>query len=62
MRTDSVSTIAGAHDARSAASRLGKPVPDGSRRAAGARHRVSARAATLGRGRRQLTPALLGIG
>jgi len=33
MRTDSVITIAGAHDARDAASRLGKPVPDGSCRA-----------------------------
>ena len=29
---------------------------------ASARHRVSAIAAALGRGRRQLTPALLGIG
>jgi len=33
MRTDSVITIVGAHDARDAASRLGKPVPDGSCRA-----------------------------
>jgi hypothetical protein len=33
MRTDSVTTIIGAHDARDAASRLGKPVPDGSCRA-----------------------------
>ncbi len=29
---------------------------------AGARHRVSAIAAALGRGRRQLTPTLLGVG
>ena len=29
---------------------------------ASARHRVSAIAAALGRGRRQLTPALLGVG
>jgi len=113
MRTDAVITIAGAHDARNAASRLTMPVPDGSCRAdpglaaavdamkasdfeaagrpararpgaaaghpvaeqrrgrrrrfslrapAGARHRVSAIAAALGRGRRQLTPTLLGIG
>ena len=112
MRTDSVITIAGAHDARTAASRLTRPVPDRSRRAGipsrgggdtmkasdfeaagrpararpgaaaghpatgqrqghrrfsvpapgGARHRASAIAAALGRGRRQLTPALLGAG
>jgi hypothetical protein len=30
MRTDSVITIVDAHDARSAASRLTMPVPDGS--------------------------------
>jgi hypothetical protein len=34
MRTDAVITIAGAHDARNAASGLAKPVPDGSCRAA----------------------------
>jgi len=33
-----------------------------SRAPAGARHRVSATAAALGHGRRQLTPALLGVG
>jgi Molybdenum Cofactor Synthesis C len=33
MRTDAVSTIAGAHDARTAASRLTRPVPNGSCRA-----------------------------
>jgi hypothetical protein len=33
MRTDAVITIAGAHDARNAASRLTTPVPDGSCRA-----------------------------
>jgi hypothetical protein len=33
MRTDAVNTVAGAHDARSAASRLTMPVPDGSCRA-----------------------------
>jgi hypothetical protein len=33
MRTDSVITIVGAHDARSAASRLTRPVPDESCRA-----------------------------
>ena len=113
MRTDAVITIAGAHDARNAASGLAKPVPDGRCRAqiwpggggdamnagdavaagrpararpgaaagdpvkeqrqgrrrrfslrapAGTRHRVSARAAALDRGRRPLTPALLGVG
>jgi hypothetical protein len=30
MRTEAVITIAGAHDARNAASRLTMPVPDGS--------------------------------
>src|ERR1700683_670678 len=53
MCTDSVITIVGAHDARSAASRLTRPVP--------VRHGVSAIAATLGRSRRQLTPGLLGV-
>jgi hypothetical protein len=113
MRTDSVITIAGAHDARTAVSRLTRPVPDRSRRAGipargggekmkasdveaagrpararpgaaaghpvreqrqgrrsrfslpapgGARRRASARAGALGRGRRQLMPALLGVG
>ena len=113
MRTDAVSTIAGAQHARNAASRLTKPVPDESCRAgswpggggdamnasdfeaagrpararpgaaaahpvkeqrqgrrrrfslrapAGTRHRASAIAAALDRGRRQLTPALLGVG
>ena len=33
MRTDAVTTIAGAHDARTAASRLTTPVPDPSCRA-----------------------------
>jgi hypothetical protein len=33
MRTDSIITIAGAHDARNAACRLTMPVPDGSCRA-----------------------------
>jgi hypothetical protein len=33
MRTDTVMTIAGAHDARNAASRLTMPVPEGSCRA-----------------------------
>jgi hypothetical protein len=33
VRTDAVITIAGAHDARNAASRLTMPVPDGSCRA-----------------------------
>ncbi len=33
MRTDSVITIVGAHDARTAAFRLTRPVPDGSCRA-----------------------------
>src|SRR5260370_26438832 len=33
MRTGAVITIAGAHDARNAASRLTRPVPDGSGRA-----------------------------
>jgi hypothetical protein len=113
MRTAAVTTIAGAHDARTAASRLTMPVPDRSCRAgipargsddtmkasdveaagrpararpgaaaghpatghrqgrrrrfslhapASARHRASAIAAALGRGRRPLTPALLGVG
>jgi hypothetical protein len=113
MRTDAVITIAGARDARDAASRLTMPVPDGSppgprswpgggdamnasdfeaagrpaltRLGAAAGHpardhrqgrrrrpslaalpgacrRASAIAAALGRGRRQLTPALLGVG
>jgi hypothetical protein len=54
MRIGAVITIVGAHDARHAASRLTMPVPDGSRRARSQ--------AALGRGRRQLTPALLGVG
>jgi len=99
MRTDAVIAIAGAHEARNAASRPTVPVPDRSCRArilvrgsdektsdekmkasdveaAGrpadpdpawccrwpSRHRASARAAALGRGYRQLTPALLGVG
>jgi hypothetical protein len=118
MRTDAVITIAGAHDARDAASRPTVPVPDRSCRArilvrgsdekmsdekmkasdagaagrsaltrpgaaaghpatrqlqgrrrrfslpapGGGRHRASARAAALGRGCRQLTPVLLGVG
>ncbi len=56
MRTDSVIAIAGANDARTAASRLTMPVPDRSCRAG-----ILASAA-LGRGRRQLTPTLLGVG
>jgi hypothetical protein len=112
MRTDAVITIAGARDARNAASRLTMPAPDGRCRAgswpgggdamkasdfeaagrpararpgaaaghlvteqrqgrrrqfrlrapAGASHGASAIAAALDRGRRQLTPALLGAG
>jgi hypothetical protein len=54
MRIGAVITIVGAHDARHAASRLTMPVPDRSCRA-----RIRA---ALGRGRRQLTPALLGAG
>ena len=113
MRIGAVITIAGAHDARNAASRPTVPVPDrgclaripargsdettaasdveaagepaltrpgaaaghpvteqrqGRRRRfslpapGGACHGASARAAALGRGGRQLTPALLGVG
>jgi hypothetical protein len=54
MRIGAVITIVGAHDARHAASRLTMPPPDGSCRA-----RIQA---ADGRGRRQLTPALLGVG
>jgi hypothetical protein len=54
MRIGAVITIVGAHDARNAASRLTMPVPDGS-----CRTRIRG---ALGRGRRQLTPALLGAG
>jgi hypothetical protein len=50
MRIGAVITIAADHDARNAASRLTMPVSDRSCRA------------TLGRGGRQLTPALLGVG
>jgi hypothetical protein len=42
--------------------RHGRPRRFSLRAPAGARHRVSARAAALGRGGRQLTPALLGVG
>jgi hypothetical protein len=55
MRIRAVITIAGADDARNTARRLSVPVPDGSCRA---RTMVAA----LGRGRRQLTPAMLGVG
>ena len=54
MRIGAVITIVGAHEARNAASRLTMPVSDGSCRA-----RIQA---ALGRGRRQLTPTLLGVG
>ena len=50
MRTDAVTAIAGARDARDAASRLTMPVPDGRGRAA------------IVAWRRPLTPALLGVG
>ena len=54
MRIGAVITIVGAQDAHHAASRLTMPVPDGS---------CAARIlAALGRGFRQLTPALLGVG
>lgn len=55
MRIGAVITIVGAHEARNAASRLTMPVSDG--RSCGARIQ-----AARGRGRRQLTPALLGVG
>ena len=54
MRIGAVITIVGAHEARNAASRLTMPPSDGSCRA-----RIQA---ALGRGRRQPTPALLGVG
>ena len=54
MRIGAVITIVGAHEARNAASRLTMPPSDGSCRA-----RIQA---ARGRGRRQLTPALLGVG
>jgi hypothetical protein len=56
MRIGAVITIVGAHEARNAASRLTMPPSDGSCRA-----RIQA-ARGRGRGRRQLTPALLGVG
>jgi hypothetical protein len=55
MRTRAVTTIAGADDARDTACQLTVPVPDGSCRA-------RTMAAALGRVRRPLTPALLGVG
>jgi hypothetical protein len=55
MRTRAVITIASADDARNTACQLTVPVPDGSCRA-------RTMAAALGRGRRQLTPAALGVG
>jgi hypothetical protein len=55
MRIGAVITIVGAHEARNAASRLTMPVSDGSCRA-----RIQA--AHAQQGRRQLTPALLGVG
>jgi len=55
MRTRAVIMIVGADDARNTACRLTVPVPDGSCRA-------KTITAALGRGRRQLTPALLGVG
>ncbi len=54
MRIGAVITIVGAHEARSAASWLTMPPSDGSCRAG--------IQAAGGRGRRQLTPALLGVG
>ena len=54
MRIGGVIMIAADHDARNAASRLTMPVSDGSCRAT--------IQAALGRGGRQLTPALLGVG
>ena len=56
MRIDAVSTIVGAHEARNAASRLTMPVSDGSGRA-----RILAWPG-FGRGCRQLTPTMLGVG
>lgn len=55
MRIRTVNTIVDAHNARKSACRLIVPVPDGSGRA-------GTITAALGRGRRQLTPALLGAG
>jgi hypothetical protein len=58
MRIGTVAVIAGAHDARNASSRLTVPVPDGC-----CRVRILARTRTVAApGRRQLTPALLGVG
>jgi hypothetical protein len=62
MRIGAVIMIVGAHDARNAASRLTVPVSDGS-----CRVRIAGLAAAVtmnagGRGRRMLTPALLGVG
>jgi hypothetical protein len=71
MRIGAVIAIAADHDACNAVSQPTAPVPDRSRRAripvslrapGGACHRASARAAVLGRGCQQLTPALLGVG
>jgi hypothetical protein len=55
MRIRAVITIVGADEAHNTASRLTVPVPEGSCRA-------RTMAAALGRGRRQLAPALLGVG
>jgi hypothetical protein len=55
MRTRAVITIASADDARNTACELTVPVPD-----EGCPARTMA--AALGRGRRPLTPALLGVG
>jgi hypothetical protein len=64
MRIGAVIAIAAEHDARNAASRPTAPGPDriSLRAPGGACHRASARAAALGRGCQQLTPALLGVG
>lgn len=56
MRIHAVIMIAGVHDADTTAGRLAVPVPDRSRRVG------TIASSALGRGRRQLTPALLGVG
>jgi hypothetical protein len=55
MRIRAVIMIVGAHDAHNTAGRLTSPVPNRS-------CRVRKIAPVLGGGRRQLTPALLGVG
>jgi hypothetical protein len=62
MRIGAVIMIVGAHDARNAASRLTVPVSDGKLPGQNPGRPAAVTMNASGRRRRQLTPALLGVG